>query len=321
MKKRNALTLIIGLALLLIFLALLFVFQVRTTEVAVVTTFGKPERNIDQPNLYFKWPWPIQKVYKFDKRVHNFESGFEQVLTSDGYNLLMMVYVGWNISDPKQFFPRFGGSERKAQESLEGLVRNAFSGVVGRHPFAHFISTDQQQLKFVDIEQEILQRIQADARGKDYGIDVKFLGIKKLGLPESVTKLVFERMQSERQVKVSEIQSQGERDAANIRSAADLESAKLLADAEAEATRIRGLGDREAAKSFEVFKQEPALAEFLLQLSGLETFLRERATLVLDLDTPPLGVLKGGGTLATPSATAPALLSPEPGQQQVRKTQ
>src|SRR5687768_10064192 len=125
MKKRNALTLTIGLVLLLVFLALLFVFQVRTTEVAVVTTFGKPERNIDQPNLYFKWPWPIQKVYKFDKRVHNFESGFEQVLTADGHNLLMMVYVGWNISDPKLFFPRFGGSEKKAQESLEGLVRNA----------------------------------------------------------------------------------------------------------------------------------------------------------------------------------------------------
>ena len=321
MKKRNALTVVIGSALLLIFLALLFVFQVRTTEVAVVTTFGKPVRNIDQPNLYFKWPWPIQKVYKFDKRVHNFESGFEQVLTSDGYNLLMMVYVGWNISDPKQFFPRFGGSEKKAQDSLEGLVRNAYSGVVGRHPFSHFISTDQKQLKFVDIEQEILQRIQADARGNDYGIDVKFLGIKKLGLPESVTKLVFERMQSERQVKVSEIQSTGERDAANIRSEADLESARILADAEAEATRIRGLGTREAAKSLEVLGQEPALANFLRQLNGLESFLKERATLVLDLETSPLNLLKAWEPLKEPTIAEPKLRSPSPSEQQVRKSE
>lgn len=317
--KRNAFTLVIGLVLLLIFVALLFVFQVRTTEVAVVTTFGRPVRNIDQPNLYLKWPWPIQKVYKFDKRIHNFESAAEQVLTADGQNLLITLYVGWNISDPKLFFPRFGGSDKKAQDSLEGLVRNAFSGVVGRHPFSHLVSAEPQQLKFVDIENEILQRIQSDARRNNYGIDVQFLGIKKLNLPESVTKLVFERMQSERQVRVSEIQSRGESDAAQIRSAADLESAKLIADAEAEATRTRGLGDREAAKSFEVFKQEPDLANFLNGLNGLETFLKERATLVLDLETPPLNILKSGGTSTGPAIAAPNLLSPK--SQQVRKSE
>ena len=293
--KYNTVTIAIGTLLVLIFATLLFMFQVRTTEVAVVTTFGRPTRNIEKPGPYFKWPWPIQKVHKVDQRIHNFET-YEQVLTSDGYNLLLSVYVGWSINDPAMFFPRFGGSESKAQASLEGLVRNSYSGVVGRHPFSHFISTEAKELKFADIETEMLQRIQADAQANNYGIQIKFLGIKKLGLPESVTKLVFERMHSERQVLVSRIQHSGESDAANIRSAADLESAKLLAEAEAEATRIRGMGDLEAAKSFEVFKQEPALANFLLELSGLESFLKERATLVLDLDTPPLNILKPGLT-------------------------
>ena len=281
---------------MVIFATLLFMFQVRTTEVAVVTTFGRPTRPISDPGAYFKWPWPIQKVYKVDQRIHNFES-FEQVLTSDGYNLLLSVYVGWNIHDPKMFFPRFGGSESKAQSSLEGLVRNAYSGVVGRHPFVHFVSTEEKELKFSDIENEMLQRIQADAQANNYGIQIKFLGIKKLELPESVTKLVFERMQSERQVKVSEIQYRGESDAAAIRSAADLESAKLLARAEAEATTIRGQGDFEIAKSLQVFNQEPALANFLLQLRGLEDFLKERATLVLDLETSPLNLLKSAPTM------------------------
>src|SRR5688572_20930768 len=185
--KYNSVTIAVGALLLLIFATLLFVFQVRTTEVAVVTTFGRPTRNIDKPGAYLKWPWPIQKVNKVDQRVHNFES-FEQVLTSDGYNLLLSVYVGWSINDPKMFFPRFGGSEAKAQESLEGLVRNSYSGVVGRHPFSHFISTEAKELQFVEIENEMLQRIQADAKTNNYGIDIKFLGIKKLGLPESVTK-------------------------------------------------------------------------------------------------------------------------------------
>jgi len=121
--KRNTLILVVGALLLAMFVLLLFVFQVRTTEVAVVTTFGRATRPITAPGPYFKWPWPIQKVQKFDKRIHNFESKFEQVLTPDGYNLLIMVYVGWTISHPDVFFPRFNGSIRQAEENLEGLVR------------------------------------------------------------------------------------------------------------------------------------------------------------------------------------------------------
>ena len=296
--KNNPLTFLIGAVLIIIFVLLLFVFQVRKSEVAVVTTFGKPTRDIVEPGAYWKWPWPIQKVHSFDQRVHNFEGKFEQVLTPDGYNLLIMVYVGWKISEPKLFFPRFNGSPARAEESLEGLLRNAYSGVVGKHPFSHFISTDPKELKFVEIEQEMLKKIQQDARVNNYGLEIRFLGIKKLGLPESVTQLVFERMQSERQVQVSKIQFEGEREASDIRSSADLQSAKLLADADAEATTIRGMGEREAAKSFEVFEQNPELANFLLKLTGLEAFLKERTTLILDQGTPPLDLLKSGATLS-----------------------
>jgi membrane protease subunit HflC len=301
--KRNPLTLTIGALLIIIFALLLFTFQVRTTQVAVVTTFGKPTRDITESSgfLYFKWPWPVQKVHIFDKRIHNFESKFEQVLTSDGYSLLITVYVGWNISQPAVFFPRFNGSTQQAEENLEGLVRNAYSGVVGKHPFSQFVSTDEKELKFTEIEQEMLKRIQDDAAASGYGIDIKFLGIKRLGLPESVTQLVFERMQSERKLKEDAIKFEGERLASDIRSAADLESAKMLADADGQATRIRSEGEKEAAKSFHVFQQNPELANFLLKLDALELFLKEKSTLFLDADTPPLDLLK-----AAPSTLGPA---------------
>ena len=63
--KRNSLTLVIGILLLIIFGLWLVVFQVRTTEVAVVTTFGKPTRPLTEPGAYFKWPRPIQRVWLF----------------------------------------------------------------------------------------------------------------------------------------------------------------------------------------------------------------------------------------------------------------
>ena len=68
--KRNSIIFATGSLLLLLFVLLLFVFQVRQTEVAVVTTFGKATRPITEPGPYWKWPWPVQKVYKFDQRTH-----------------------------------------------------------------------------------------------------------------------------------------------------------------------------------------------------------------------------------------------------------
>jgi len=292
MKKRNPLAMVIGGVLLVVFGLLLFMYQVRVTEVAVVTTFGKPTREVIDPGAYFKWPWPFQKVHTFDKRIHNFEGQFETVLTSDHYNLLIMVYAGWRIEDPMVFFPRFrDGSTTEAEKSLEGLVRNAYSGVVGSHPFSHFISTDPNELKFVDIEAEILERVRKDAASSGYGIEVAFLGIKRLGLPESVTEAVFKRMESERQVLIDEIKYDGEQQASAIRTAANLESARLVTEAEAEATSLISLGQAEAAKYFKVFERNPELANFLLKLAGLEAFLKDKTTLVLDPNTSPLELL------------------------------
>ncbi len=306
--KRNPLTIFIGSALILLFLLVLVVFQVRQTEVAVVTTFGKPTRDITQPGAYFKWPWPIQKVEHFDHRIHNIEGKFEEVLTSDGYNLLIMVYAGWKINEPKVFFPRFGGSVTSAEQSLSGLMRNAYSGVVGKHPLAHFISTREKELKFLDIEQEILKKVQEDSKASNYGLEVQFLGIKKLGLPESVTEKVFEQMRSERQLLETKIRNEAEQEASNIRSTADYESANLLSAADAKAKQVISEGERAVMQYFEVFKQEPALASFLLKLSGLEAFLKERTTLILDLDSSPLELLKSA---PVPSGKTGQMAKPE----------
>jgi len=119
--KKNLVTIVIGAALVIIFALLLFVFQVRQSEVAVVTTFGKPVRNIIEPGAYFKWPWPIQRVHKFDKRIQNFEDKFSQTLTADNNNLIVTIYTGWEISDAKEFYPKFLGSVPAAQRASPGV--------------------------------------------------------------------------------------------------------------------------------------------------------------------------------------------------------
>lgn len=297
--KKNPLTLIIGALLIVIFAMLLFSFQVRTTQVAVVTTFSKPTRDITESSglPYFKWPWPVQKVYYFDKRVQNFAADFTEGVTADNNNLITSVYIGWRITDPKAFMLRFpGGSVSDAQRTLKGLLGSSQNAIVGKHPLSDFISTSGDGAKFTAVENEILAAVQSQIRDKNYGLEVQFLGIKKLGLPDNTTTAVFERMTSERQVLISKLQNEGEAEAQKIRSAADRKAAEVLAAADGQALEIRGKGEAEAAKSLAVFQQNPQLASFLFRLTALEEALKDRSTLIFDQQTPPFDLFRGFST-------------------------
>ena len=286
--KRNVLTLIIGGVLVVIFALLLFVFQVRKSEVAVVTTFGRPVANRTEPGAYFKWPWPIQSVYKFDQRVQNFEDKYSETLTSDANNLYTSVYVGWKISDASAFFPKFpGGSVDAAQRMLESMLRSAKSAVIGKHPLSEFVNADPKEVRFEAIESDIKQAVQDDLRTNNCGIEIEFLGIKKLGLPDNVTQTVFQRMTSERQVLITKLQSDGEAQAIIIKSAADRQASETVNNAVASATRIRAEGEAEAAQTLPTFQQNPELANFLLRIDALKLSLNQRSTLILDERTPP----------------------------------
>ena len=292
--KKNLITIVIAAVLVVIFALLLFTFQVRQSEVAVLTTFGKPAAaNIDQPGIYGKWPWPIQQVYRFDQRVQNFEDKYSENLTSDNTMLLTSVYVGWRISDAKEFFPKFaGGSVEAAQRQLETMLRSAKAAVIGKHNLSDFVNADPKQLKLESIEDEIKAAVQGELASQNYGISIDFLGIKKLGLPESVTQTVFDRMKSERTVLISEAQFKGEAEATKIKSAAERQAADVIANAQADATRIEGAGVAEAAKTLSVFQQNPELAIFQLQLQALKNSLNQKSTLIFDERTPPFSLFQ-----------------------------
>lgn len=289
--KKNLPTLITACVLLVIFLLLLFTFQVRQTEVAVVTRFGKVNRPITEPGFNFRAPWPIENVYKFENRLQSFERKFEQTTTRDGRPLLITVFIGWRIAKPQLFLERFDkGDYVKAEQTLENLVRDTKNGVLGQHPFADLISTDPAKLKFDEIEAEMLTSIKSRAE-QDYGIEVKLLGIKQLGLPESVTQAVFQRMSEERNVLVKQYMSEGDAEARKIRAESDRKSTELIAQASAKETEILGQAEAEASKHLAVFDQNPELAAFLLRLRAIEAALKDRTTLILDQQTPPFDML------------------------------
>jgi len=293
-------TMLLGFVVAAILLVAVFSFQLAQTHSAVVTTFGRPALVTD-PGLHFRWPFPFQKVYRFDHRVRCFAGGegkLEETMTGDGHNLLVGIYVNFRIKDAKTFFVTLENLT-KAENQLNSWMRGAKNAAFGRYRFNQIINTDPRQMKLGEIEQTIKADLARQASA--YGIEVISVGVNTINVPKTISEKVFDRMIAERKRIADKYIAEGNSEARKIRIKADSERTIRLAEAEAKAKKIRAQGDAEAAQYYAEFRQDPELAEFLRKLDALRTVMKGRTTLVVDTATPPFDLLKPGAE--APKAT------------------
>ena len=304
-------SLMVGLILVLTLGLYMVGFTVRTTEVAIIKTFGKaePQDVITEPGFRWKWPSPIQQVVKYDNRIRVFNDTFEETTTGDKKNLIVTAFISWRIADPLRFL-QANKSEKEVQEELRGLVRHHKTAVIGQYNFNNFVSSDPQELKFDDIEQAIQELVHAEAMEK-YGVEVVALGIRKLMLPKNITNDVFERMRKTRAKFAQRYRSEGEAEAAQIVAEAASARDQIVAFAKRQAEAIRAEGDRRAAESLAMFKEDEWFANFLRTLDFLVETLDANTTVFLD-DTLPFDMFKKGPSGTQLQAPAPAELETVP---------
>jgi membrane protease subunit HflC len=288
--KNIAITIFIVLIVAVLTLQLVS-FQVRETESALVTTFGKPTAEITKPGCYFKWPAPIQMVYNFDSRMRVLEAEVGETTTKGAVPIIVNTYVVWKIAKPLKFFNAVG-TIKEAENKLRSQISDTQNRVIGRHEFGEFINSDSSKIKFEQIENEMLADLQR-AVSENYGIEASILGIKQLKISEEVSKDVFERMKAERNRQTEATIAQGNAEATRIKTDADYKKTELLAAAQARAKAIRAQGDAEAAKYYKMLEANPELAMFLREIETLKEVLKERTTIVLPADAEPFKLLKG----------------------------
>ncbi|MBN1392606.1 MAG: protease modulator HflC [Sedimentisphaerales bacterium] len=265
-------------------------FQVREIESALITTFGKPTRQITEPGWHFKWPAPIERVYKFDSRMRVFEADLGETTTKGAAPIIVNTYIVWKIAEPLVFFNAVG-TIKEAENKLLSQLSDTQNKVIGGHDFADFVNSNPAKIKFEEIQNEMLADLQQPIR-TDYGIEIKTLGIKQLKISEDVSKDVFERMRAERNRKTEATIAEGNAEAARIKTDADSKKTELLAAAEARAKTIRAEGDAEAAKYYKLLEEDPEFAMFLRDIDALKKYLENRSTVVFSADTQPFKLLK-----------------------------
>ena len=265
-------------------------FQVREIESVLVTTFGKPTREITEPGWYFKWPAPIQRVHPFDSRMRVFEAELGETTTKGAVPIIVNTFIVWKIAEPLEFFNAVG-TIKEAENKLRSQLGDTQNKVIGRHYFAEFVNSDPAKIKFEEIQDEMLTDLKQAVR-TDYGIEIKTLGIKQLKVSEDVSKDVFERMRAERNRKTEATIAEGNAEATRIRADADSKKTELLAAAEARAKAIRAKGDAEAAKYYKLLEEDPEFAIFLRKIEALKKYLEKRSTIVFSADMEPFELLR-----------------------------
>lgn len=258
----------------------LFSFQVRETQSVLVTTFGKPTREITDPGWKFKWPAPIQTKHPFDSRMRVFESDLIETETAERVPIVVNTYVVWRIAEPLGFFNAVG-TVREAEGKLLSQISDTQNTVIGRHSFGEFVNSDPNEIKFPQIEEEMRTGLQRAVANADYGIEIKTLGIKQLKISKDVSEKVFERMRAERNTKYQATIAHGNAEATKIKADADSKKTELLATAEAKAKAIQAEGDAEAAKYYKMLEADPEFAMFLRRIDAARETLKERSTVIL----------------------------------------
>jgi membrane protease subunit HflC len=289
------LTITIFIVLIVAIMGLYLVsFQVREIETALVTWFGDPVRVITEPGWCFKWPRPIQRVYKFDSRMRVLEANLGETTTKGAVPIIVNTYVVWKIADPLQFFnANEHGSITEAKKKLVSQISDTQNRIIGQHYFSEFVNSDPSKIIFEDIEKEMLDDFNIKQNVKEkYGIEIKTVGIKQLKISEDVSKDVFARMIAERDRKTLQTISEGNAEATTIKTDANSMKIELLAAAEARAKAIQAEGDAQAAKFYKLLEADPGLAIFLQDIEAIKKILEKNTVIVLSTDAYPFNIIK-----------------------------
>ncbi len=287
--------------------AILTLYQVDTTEYAIVTQFGRPVRVLEDPGLYIKAPDPIQSVLKISKKIQVYNLLKTEFLSSDKKNIMVEAYATWQVTDALAFLKNVNNL-RGAGTQLNDIIKAELGAALGQVELSSLVTVDTSQASLSDTLNAVKER--AAARTGAYGFTVTDVQLKELTFPEANLTSVFQRMRSEREAIARQFRSEGAEEAARIRAEADTEKAKILAAANRESAETRGTADAEAITIYaSSFGKDKDFYRFTRTLEAYDKFIDEGTTLILPADSELLQYLDPRNALKLPSSATATVRS------------
>lgn len=254
-------------------LAYLSFFIVSQNEQALVLEFGRPVRTVDKPGLQWKIP-VVQTVVYYDKRILDLDTAPQEVTASDQKRIVVDAFTRYRITDPLRFYQTVG-SEQRVRQTLGPIVDSAMRRVLGSSNFQDVVR---------DRREDLMKRIarNVNEEGKDFGLEVVDVRIKRADLPAQNSKSVFDRMRAEREREAAEFRAQGTAEANRIRATADREATVIRAEANRKSEQTKGDGDSERNRIFnEAYGRDPEFFAFYRSMLAYEAGFKKGDTRML----------------------------------------
>ena len=258
-------------------------YIINETQQGVLTHFGKISPPVRQPGFHLKWPRPVSKIYKVDRRIHTLTGIPHELITEDQKSILVDGYLLWRTEDPILFVEAIRTGQN-AVERLQDLYLSSSGIIISNKSLDAFIGLGLEHEDLNEASREILARIAPIAK-ESYGIEVIEAGIVEYTLPVENRPSVIQRMIAERARIAARYRSEGEERALRIEALAINEHEKLIADAHAEATTILGEAEAEAlALLGKAYRKDPEFYKFVRALDSYDLIIDRNTTLMLPAD-------------------------------------
>ena len=233
---KNALGIIIAI---IAFTVMSSTYIVDQRETAIKFRFKEiVEANIE-PGLHFKIPF-VHTIEKFRKQILTLDAKPDRFLTNEKKYVKVDFFVKWRILDASTFYRATRGDITRAQNRLEGIMKDGLRNEFSKRTILEAISGERGEIMSS-------LRVKSNTDAKELGIEIVDARVSQIDFPETVSESVFDRMRSERQRVAQDFRSRGKEEAEKIRAAADREATIIVANAYSKGEKIRGEGDAKSA--------------------------------------------------------------------------
>ncbi|MFN0217997.1 MAG: protease modulator HflC [Hyphomicrobium sp.] len=261
---------LLGLAALTLYAS---AFIVHQNEQGLVLRFGKEQQVITTPGLKWKVPF-IDTVDLFEKRILDLDTSEQEVTASDQQRLIVDAYARYRITDVLKFYQNVRYEER-VRAVVGPLVESEIRRVLGGATLQDVVK-DKREILMKEIATQV------NKEGKDYGLEVVDVRIKRADLPQENLVKVFDRMKADRVREATELRAQGEAANNKIRADADREVTIVKAEATRQSDTIRGEGEAKRNAIFaEAFNRDPEFFAFYRSMQAYTEAIKPGDTRML----------------------------------------
>jgi len=248
-------------------------FIVHQNEQALVLRFGEPKQVVTTPGLKWKVPF-VDTVDIFDKRILDLDTSAQELNAADQQRIIVDAFARYRITDPLKFYQNVRYEER-VRQVVEPLVESEIRRVLGGATLPEIVKTKRESLM-----KEIAAKVNSE--GRDYGLEVVDVRIKRADLPKDNLAKVFDRMKADRVREATELRAQGEGEKNRISANAEREVTVIKAEATQKADQIRGEGEAERSRIFaEAFGKDPDFFRFYRSMQAYTQSLKPGDTRML----------------------------------------